>query len=189
MLPNSLSWRKGKIIPQYTNISVFWDVMPCSLVETPSVSRNLLSPLSSTLVVQTVGSFETPLCFCQITRRQKTEGAQSSVTAGRDISQIHIPCITNKTIHFQRQKFFDSKQTYLLSEGRKRQNQYQISAVAQLVEALRYKPERRGFIPDGVIGIFPWHNRFGRTMALGSTQPLTEMNTRNISCGVKAAGA
>jgi hypothetical protein len=26
-------------------------------------------------------------------------------------------------------------------------------------------------------------------MALGSTQPLTEMNTRNISWGVKAAGA
>jgi len=25
-------------------------------------------------------------------------------------------------------------------------------------------------------------------MALGSTQPLTEMNTRNISWGVKAAG-
>jgi hypothetical protein len=29
----------------------------------------------------------------------------------------------------------------------------------------------------------------GRTMALGSTQPLTEMSTRNISCGVNAAGA
>jgi hypothetical protein len=30
---------------------------------------------------------------------------------------------------------------------------------------------------------------FGRTMALGSTQPLTQMSTRNISWGVKAAGA
>jgi hypothetical protein len=29
----------------------------------------------------------------------------------------------------------------------------------------------------------------GRTMALGSTQPLTEMSTRNISWGVNAAGA
>jgi len=29
----------------------------------------------------------------------------------------------------------------------------------------------------------------GRTMTLGSTQPLTKMSTRNISCGVKAAGA
>jgi hypothetical protein len=27
-------------------------------------------------------------------------------------------------------------------------------AVAHLVEALRYKPEDRGSIPDGVIGIF-----------------------------------
>jgi hypothetical protein len=61
--------------------------------------------------------------------------------------------------------------------------------VAQLVEALRYKPEGRGFDPDGVIGIFHWHNPSGRTMALGSTQPLTEMSTRNISWGVNAGGA
>jgi hypothetical protein len=44
-------------------------------------------------------------------------------------------------------------------------------------------------IPDGVIGIFHWHNPSGRTMALESTQPLTEMSTRNISWEVKAAGA
>jgi hypothetical protein len=46
-----------------------------------------------------------------------------------------------------------------------------------------------GSIPDGVIGIFHWHNPFGRTMALGSTQPLTEMSTRNAYWGVKATGA
>jgi hypothetical protein len=46
-----------------------------------------------------------------------------------------------------------------------------------------------GSIPDCVIGIFHLHNPFGRTMALGSTQPLTEMSTRSISWGVKAAGA
>ena len=45
-----------------------------------------------------------------------------------------------------------------------------------------------GSIPDGVTGIFHWHNPFGRTMALGLTQPLLEMSTRNISWGVKAAG-
>ena len=33
-----------------------------------------------------------------------------------------------------------------------------------------------GSIPDGIIGIFQWHNPSGRTMALGSTQPLTEMS-------------
>jgi len=32
-----------------------------------------------------------------------------------------------------------------------------------------------GSIPDGVIGIFHWLNPSGRIMALGSTQPLTEM--------------
>jgi hypothetical protein len=36
-------------------------------------------------------------------------------------------------------------------------------------------------IPDVVIAIFHWHNPSGRTMALGSTQPLTEISTRNIA--------
>jgi hypothetical protein len=44
-----------------------------------------------------------------------------------------------------------------------------------------------GSIPYGVTGIFHWHNRFGCTMALGLTQPLTEMSTSRISWGVKAA--
>ena len=46
-----------------------------------------------------------------------------------------------------------------------------------------------GLIPDGVIGILLRHNPSSRTMALGSTQPLTEMSTRNISKGIKVAGA
>ena len=35
-------------------------------------------------------------------------------------------------------------------------------------------------IPDGIIGIFHWHNPTSRTMALGSTHPLTEMITSNL---------
>jgi len=54
-------------------------------------------------------------------------------------------------------------------------------AVAQLVEALRRKVA--GSIPVVVIGIFQWHNSSGRTMAMGLTQPLTEMSNRNISWG------
>jgi hypothetical protein len=46
-------------------------------------------------------------------------------------------------------------------------------AVAQLVEALCYKPKGRGFDSRWCY----W------------TQPLTEMSTRDISWGVKAAGA
>ena len=38
-----------------------------------------------------------------------------------------------------------------------------------------------GSIPDGVTGIFYWHNPSVRTMAVGSTQPLIEINTRSIS--------
>ena len=55
--------------------------------------------------------------------------------------------------------------------------------VEQLVEALRYKPEGRGFDSR-------WcHNPSVRTKPLGQTQPLTEMSNSNISWGVKAAGA
>jgi hypothetical protein len=45
-------------------------------------------------------------------------------------------------------------------------------------------------IPDHVIGIFHWHNPTVRTMALGLTHPLIEMNTRDPSRGggVKVAG-
>ena len=46
-----------------------------------------------------------------------------------------------------------------------------------------------GSIPDGVIGIFHWHNPSCRNTALGSTQSLTEMSTRIISWEPKAAGA
>jgi hypothetical protein len=38
-------------------------------------------------------------------------------------------------------------------------------------------------ISDGVSGFFQCHNPSGRTMALGSTKPLTEMSTRNITWG------
>jgi hypothetical protein len=46
-----------------------------------------------------------------------------------------------------------------------------------VVKALRYKPEGRGIDSR-------WcHNPSGRTIALGSTQPLTEMSARNVSWG------
>jgi len=46
-----------------------------------------------------------------------------------------------------------------------------------------------GAIPDDVFGIFHLHNLSGCTMALGSTQPITEMSTKNFSCRVNVAGA
>jgi hypothetical protein len=36
-----------------------------------------------------------------------------------------------------------------------------------------------------VLGFFNWPNPSSRTMALGSTRPLTEMSTRNLPVGVK----
>jgi hypothetical protein len=46
-----------------------------------------------------------------------------------------------------------------------------------------------GTVPDRVTRIFHWLNPSSRSMALGSTQPLTQMSTRANSWGVKAAGA
>jgi hypothetical protein len=40
-----------------------------------------------------------------------------------------------------------------------------------------------GSIPDEVIGFFNWPNPSSRTMAMGSTQPLTEMSTKNLPGG------
>jgi len=56
--------------------------------------------------------------------------------------------------------------------------------VAQVVDAGR---KVTGSIPNGVTGIFHWHNPSGHAMPLGLIRPLTEMSTRNISWGVKAA--
>ena len=57
------------------------------------------------------------------------------------------------------------------------------SAVAQWLMWCATNRKVAGSIPDGVIGIFHWHNPSDRAMALGSTQPLTEMSTRRISWG------
>ena len=57
------------------------------------------------------------------------------------------------------------------------------TAVAQWLRRCATNREVAGSIPDGVIGIFHWHHPSDRTMALESTQPLTEMSTRSISWG------
>ena len=51
--------------------------------------------------------------------------------------------------------------------------------IARLVEVTSRKVAVS--IPDGYVGIFYWHNPSGRCTTVGSTQPLTEMSTRNIS--------
>jgi hypothetical protein len=60
---------------------------------------------------------------------------------------------------------------------------FTVHAVAQWLKHCPTNRKVAGSIPGGVNGIFHWHNPFGRTMALGSTQPLIEMSTRNISWG------
>jgi hypothetical protein len=57
------------------------------------------------------------------------------------------------------------------------------TAVAQWLRYCATNQKVAGSIPDGVMEIFIDINPSDRTMALGSTQPLTEMSTRYISWG------
>ena len=55
--------------------------------------------------------------------------------------------------------------------------------------ALRYRTEGRGFDSRGCYWIFSLTQPSGHTVAPESTQPLTDVSTRNISWWVKVTGA
>ena len=57
------------------------------------------------------------------------------------------------------------------------------TAVAQWLRCCATIRKIAGSIPNGVIGIFHWHNPSDRTMNLGSIQPLKGKSTRRISWG------
>jgi hypothetical protein len=57
------------------------------------------------------------------------------------------------------------------------------TAVAQWLRYCAANQKVAGSIPDGVMEIFIDINPSNRTMALGSTQLLTEMSTGSISWG------
>ena len=59
----------------------------------------------------------------------------------------------------------------------------------QLVKALHYSRKVAGSIPDGVIGIFQWHNPSSRTMALGVDSASNRNEYQEYFMEVKAAGA
>jgi hypothetical protein len=63
------------------------------------------------------------------------------------------------------------------------------TVVAQWLRYCATNQKVAGSIADSVLEFFIYINPSDLTMALGSTQPLTEMSTRNISWGVNAAGA
>jgi len=62
------------------------------------------------------------------------------------------------------------------------------SAVTQWLRCCATNRKVAGSIPDGVIGIFHWHNPSDRTMALGVESASTTNEHQDYSLGVKAAG-
>jgi hypothetical protein len=83
----------------------------------------------------------------------------------------------------------DERKRYFLEElsvDERIMNVQEVDEGTAVAQRLRYCATNRkvaGSIPDGVVGFFHRHNPSDRTMALGSTQPLTEMSTRSISWG------
>ena len=53
----------------------------------------------------------------------------------------------------------------------------------QVIEALRYNSEGREFDSLWCQWTYHSHNRSGRATAMGLTEPLTDIRTRNISWG------
>jgi hypothetical protein len=53
----------------------------------------------------------------------------------------------------------------------------------EILYKMCYKPKAAGSIPDEVDGFFSWLNPSSLAMALGSTQHLREMSTRNLPEG------
>jgi hypothetical protein len=74
---------------------------------------------------------------------------------------------------------------YAATENKRQSGSLNISGCVCMENgALRHRATSRkvtGSIPDGIVGIFHRHDPSGRTVALGSTQPLIEMSTKNIS--------
>ena len=102
-----------------------------------------------------------------------------SASLSRPLLVIWVPAIPSNVSHLE-------KETWLTKELKNVIKLYCFiwgTAVAQWLRCCATNQKVAGSIPDGVIGIFHWHNPSDRTMTLRSTQPLTEMSTRSISWG------
>jgi hypothetical protein len=93
--------------------------------------------------------------------------------------------LRGKDKFFRKVKYFRSMSAKLCTQKNGRNFSlflwYKSTAVAQWLRCCATYPKVASSIPDCVIGIFHWHNPSDRIMALGLTQPLTEMSTRRIS--------
>ena len=120
------------------------------------------------------------LGYCQMGRYPLGEGGQTTSLERKIWMRVKKPTISYECAHICINKY-----TYIFIYL----YIYRVTRWHSWLRRCATSRKVAGSIPDGVIGIFHRHNPSDRTMALGSTQPLTEMSTRNVSWGVKAAGA
>jgi len=86
-------------------------------------------------------------------------------------------CNSNLCLYFGLQSVYVNPRTIELYEKVK------WTAVSQWLRCCATNRKVAGSIPDGAVGISHLHNPSDSTIALESTQPLTKMSTRSISCG------
>jgi hypothetical protein len=96
------------------------------------------------------------------------------------------PCQVTQVLGLQQLSFINNNNG---NDDNNNNNNNKVQAVAQCLRSCTTNQKVAGLIPDYVIRIFHRHNPFFCAMALGLTQPPIEMSIRNISWGVKAAGA
>jgi hypothetical protein len=150
-------------------VTIVWDVTPSSLVH--GYRR-----FGGICCLHYQGTNRMALNVCKTTLPDIPEDQSDLKIEAASYSETLVP--TYRLHVFSSQKVFHvSRNVPVL--------RYPIFAPSHLLpefrpcEALVYKCGR----PDEVIGFFSCPNSSRRTMALGSTQPLTEMSTRNLPGG------
>ena len=103
--------------------------------------------------------------------------AWNSKKGDEKFQKIHFKAVINNNMTVGNSCTRQCTYIYVISEFRWG------TAVAQWLWSSATNPKVAVSIPVGFIGIFHWYNPSDRTMALGLTQPLTEMSTRRISWG------
>jgi hypothetical protein len=132
------------------------------------------------LVCEAIGTAATPGLLCQPREIMKmiVEKQMECRLAGKPkFSEKTCPSATfvhHKILHDQTRDW-----TRAAAVGSRRLTAWAMAQPSVVVKAICYKPEGRGF-KSRWGGFLNWPTPSGRTMALESTQPLTEMSTRNL---------
>jgi hypothetical protein len=159
--------------------SIFWDITPCSPLKVrarlclpPAFTPVSCLAYSSTLKMEAKCSSETSVDFQRTTRSYIPEyrTLYMNIPFYAFFPQSELNYCLSDPSHVSSPKIF-----YWSWENL-------VRCTVQLFGQRHYPTIRKvtDSNPDEIIGFFNWPNHSTRTVALGPTQPLTEMSTRNF---------